>query len=82
MTIARLMSFLLNAWDTTVHVQDSPLTAVGGDQNSYNHTGGSTTIAGPQHFAGNQNIYQAAPSKGIYLPQLIFILFNDRGLNV
>jgi len=79
-TIARPMSFLPNARDTILHIQDSPLTAVGGDQNNHNHAGGSTTITGPQHFAGDQNIYQAAPLKGTSCPLfLLSFLMNGVG---
>jgi len=74
------MSFLPNARDTIVHIQDSSLTAVGGDQNNHNHAGGSTTITGPQHFAGDQNIYQGAPLKGKSFPlSLLSFLMNSVG---
>ena len=56
------MSFLQNARDAAIHIQDSPLTAVSGDQN--NHARGSIMVAGSQHIAGNQIIYQAARLKG------------------
>lgn len=45
--------------DTPVHIQDSLLTAIGGDQQN---TGPVTITA--QHIAGNHNIYQAAAMKG------------------
>ena len=62
------MSFLQNARDTTIHFQDTVLTAVGGDQ----QINGPVTIAGPQHIAGSQHIHQAAPLKGALLsPQLV-----------
>jgi len=57
------MSILQNARETTIHFHDSPLTAVGGDQQN----SGSVTIAGPQHIAGNQINYLAAPLKGAFL---------------
>ena len=57
------MSFLQNARDTTIHIQDSPLTAVGGDQ----QINGPLAIAGPQHIAGNQTNYHAAPLEGAWL---------------
>ena len=61
------MSVFPNVQDITIRIQDSPLTAVGGDQNNYYHIGDSTTIASPQHIIGNQNIYQVAPLKGTSL---------------
>ena len=54
------MSVLPNAQNSPIHLQDSPLTAVAGDQQ--NHNNGPVTIAGT--FAGNQIIYQATPLKG------------------
>jgi len=60
------MSFFPNAQYTPIHIQDATLTAVGGDQN--HHASGSVTVAGPHHFAGNQNIYQGLSLKGILLP--------------
>jgi len=74
------MSFLPDARDAIVHIQDSSLTAVSGDQNNHNNAGGSTTITGPQHFAGDQNIYQAAPLTGTALPLfLLSFLTNSVG---
>ena len=54
------MSVLPNAQNSPIHLQDSPLTAVAGDQQ--NHNNGPVTIAGT--FAGNQIIYHATPLKG------------------
>jgi len=59
------MSFFPNGHHTAIQIQDATLTAVGGDQN--NHTSGPVTVAGPHHFAGNQNIYQGLSLKGISL---------------
>jgi len=56
------MSFFSNAQHTAIQIQDATLTTVGGDQNY--HTSGSVTVAGPHHFAGNQNIYQGLSPKG------------------
>ena len=56
------MSFFPNAQNTPIHIQDSSLTAVGGDQRN----NGPVTIAA-QHIGGNQNIYQAATVKGASL---------------
>jgi len=56
------MSFFRNARDTTIHFQDSQLTAVSGDQ----HISGSVAIAGHQHIAGHQNNYLTAPLKGAF----------------
>jgi len=56
------MSILQNACDTTIHIQESSLTAVGGDQNiQYNRP----VAVAAQNFAGNQNIYQGAPLSGM-----------------
>jgi len=61
------MSFFQNAQNTPIHIQDSSLTAVGGDQQN----NGPVTIVA-QHFGGNQNIYQAATVKGgLLLLQLV-----------
>jgi len=54
------MSFFPNAQNTPIHIQDTSLTAVGGDQ----QISGSITIVGHQNFAGNQNIYQEVQLKG------------------
>jgi len=59
------MSFFPNAQHTPIHVQDATLTAFGGDQN--HHASGPVTVAGPHHFAGNQNIYQGLSLKGTSL---------------
>ena len=60
------MSFFPNAQRTPIHIQGATLTAFGGDQN--HHASGSVTVAGPHHFAGNQNIYQGLSLKGASLP--------------
>jgi len=56
------MSFFHNTRDTTIHFQDSQLTAIGGDQ----RISGSVAI-GHQHFAGHQNNYLTAPLRGALL---------------
>jgi len=69
------MSFFPNAQHAPIHIQDAALTAVGGDQN--NHPGGSMTVAGPNHIAGNQNIYQGLPVKGASSPPTRFARLSD-----
>jgi len=54
------MSVFPNAQNSHIHLQDSALTAVAGDQQN----NGPVTVAGPQNFAGNQINYNAAPRKG------------------
>jgi len=61
------MSFFSNAQKSPIHIQDASLVAVGGDQQN----SGFIAIAGHQHFAGSQNIFQAAPLKGLL--SLLFI---------
>jgi len=65
------MSFPPNPQHTPIYIQDATLTAFGGYQNHY--ASGSVTIAGPHHFAGNQNIYQGLSLKGTWL--LLMLLF-------
>jgi len=60
--ILQFMSAFPNAQNNHIHLQDSPLTAVAGDQQ--NHNNDPVTVAGPQHFAGNQINYNAVPLKG------------------
>jgi len=62
------MSLFSNAQHTPIRIQDAMLIAVGGDQN--HHANGSVTVAGPQHIAGNQNIYQGLPLKGTSSPPM------------
>ena len=54
------MSVFPDAQNSHIHLQDSPLTAVAGDQQN----SGPVTVAGTQNFAGNQINYNAAPLKG------------------
>jgi len=56
------MSVFPNTQNSHIHLQDSSLTAVAGDQQ--NHNNGRVTVAGTQQFAGNQINYNAAPLKG------------------
>ena len=56
------MSVFPNAQNSHIHLQDSPLTAVAGDQ--WIHVSGPATVASGQHIAGNQINYHAAPLKG------------------
>jgi len=56
--IVQFMSVFSNAQNSHIHLQDSPLTAVAGDQQN------SGPVTGPQHIAGNQIIYNGAPLKG------------------
>jgi len=57
------MSIFPNIQHTAIQIQHSTLTAVGGNQNNH----GSVAVAGPNHFAGNQNIYQGLSLKGASL---------------
>jgi len=54
------MSVFHNAQNSHIHLQDSPLTAVAGDQQN----NGPVAVAGSQHIAGNQFNYNAASLKG------------------
>jgi len=54
------MSVFPNAQNSHIHLQDSQLTAVAGDQQN----SGPVTVAGTQQFAGNQINYHVAPLKG------------------
>jgi len=56
------MSVFPNAQNSHIHLQDSPLTAIAGDQQ--NHISGPATVAGTQNIAGNQINYNVAPLKG------------------
>jgi len=60
------MSFFPDVHDTPIHIQDSTLIAVRGDQNNLS----STSVAGPQQIqvAGNQNNYFASPLKSTSSP--------------
>jgi len=64
------MNFFSNAQHT--HIQDATFTAVGGDQN--HHASGSMTVAGHNHIAGNQNIYQGLSLKGASFTSATLIL--------
>jgi len=66
------MSFFPNAQHTPIHIQDATLTAVGGDQ--YHHASGSMTVAGHNHIAGNQNIYQGLSLEGASFTSATLIL--------
>ena len=62
------MSFFHNTRDTTIHFQDSQLTAIGGDQRISGSVAiGHQHFSGHQHFAGHQNNYLTAPLRGALL---------------